>query len=64
MAITESLFTAREKQMSDCQGSNNLQAANKRKNYGNPTVQTECSATGLMPFTKQHSETAASASKC
>jgi len=28
-AITESLFAGKEKQKSDCQGSNNLQVANK-----------------------------------
>jgi len=44
-AITESLFAGKEKRKSE---SNNSQVANKRQNCGNPTVRTECGATGLV----------------
>jgi len=47
-AITHSLFAGKEKQKSESQGSNNLQPQNKRQNCGNPTVQTECGATGIV----------------
>jgi len=47
-AIMHSLFAGKEKQKSESQGSNNLQSQNKQQNCGNPTVQTECSATGIV----------------
>jgi len=43
-AITESLFDGKEKQK--CQNQDGNQ--NKWQNSGNPTVQTECGATGIV----------------
>jgi len=45
-AITESLFSGKEKCKSQSQGM--AQSQNKQQNCGNPTVQMECGATGIV----------------